>query len=82
MFELYQDVLAIAKSYMGRVAEEYIQRRCRVSLDISDPASLSPGDIERLAAGIDLTANAYMNEEKARKFRNEILALKQKHHEK
>ena len=79
MSEIYQDVLAIAKTYMGLAAKEYIGRRCRVSLEKNDPADLQFEDIDRLAAGIELTAGAYLTEEKARRFKEDVLELKQKY---
>ena len=36
-------------------------------------------DVDRLAAGIELTAGAYLTEEKARRFKEEILDLKHKY---
>jgi hypothetical protein len=78
MIELYQDILSIAKSYMGVVAEEYIERRCRVSIGKDNPANLEKEDIERLASGIEMTVGAYINEEKAKKFKDEVLRLSQK----
>lgn len=76
--ELYQDLLSIVKSYMGLAADEYIERRCRVSLDITSPADLKIEDLDRLAAGIEMTAGAYMSEEKVRNFKNEVLKLAEK----
>jgi len=76
MIELYQDVLAVAKTYMGFAAEEYIERRCRVSTDLKTAADLKREHIERLAAGIEMTAGAYMGEEKVKKFKEEIIKLK------
>ena len=78
MIELYQDILSIAKSYMGMVAEEYIERRCRVSIGKDNPANLEREDIERLASGIEMTAGAYISEEKVEKFKEEILELSRK----
>ena len=79
MLELYQDILTIAKTYMGLAAKEYIARRCRVSLEKGDPADIQVEDVDRLAAGIELTAGAYLTEEKARRFKKEILDLKHKY---
>ena len=78
MTELYQDILTIARSYMGLVAQEYIDRRCRVSLDKDNPDDIEKDDLERLASGIEMTAEAYISEEKAKKFAEEILNLAQK----
>jgi len=80
MTELYQSIVEIAKTYMGLIAEEYLARRCRVSLDKSDPTDLEPDDLDRLAAGIDMTAGAYISEEKAKRFKEEILRHKHKYY--
>ncbi|MBU1128984.1 MAG: hypothetical protein KKE01_07920 [Candidatus Omnitrophica bacterium] len=75
--DLYQNVLGIAKSYIGLAAGEYIERRCRVSLNLANPEDFKKTDIERLAEGIAMTAGAYMSEEKVKKFKDEILKLKE-----
>lgn len=78
MIELYQDIITIAKSYMGLAAEEYVERRCRVSLNLNKPADLKKEHLERFAAGIEMTAGTYMKEEKGKRFMEEILALRKK----
>lgn len=80
MGRLYDEVLAIAKDYMGIAAEDYIRRRIRIVSGGEPPEALTPERIERLAAGIDMTAKGYMSAAKAEAFRNEILALKNGHH--
>jgi len=80
MIELYQDILNISKSYMGLAAEEYIERRCRVSLSLNSPSEIKKEHLERFAAGIEMTAGAYMKEEKAKRFKEEILALEKKNY--
>jgi len=77
---LYNDILDIARTYMGIAAEEYIERRCRVSLEITKPSDVKKDEIERLAAGIEMSAGAYMSDEKVKNFKDEILKLKDKHY--
>lgn len=72
---LYNDVLNIAKNYLGLAAEEYIDRRCRISLNI-DAKKIEKEHLDRLADSISLSATAYINEEKVKSFVDEILALK------
>jgi len=74
---LYDDILVIAKEYTGIGAEQYIRRRCK-ALDLSDPKQLQKEHIDRLAQGIDVTAGAYMSEERVKAFKKEILQLKEK----
>lgn len=76
MARLYDDILAIARDYMGPAAEEYIQRRIRIVQGGRDPESIAPDKLERLAAGIEMTAKMYMSEARAARFRDEVLSLK------
>jgi hypothetical protein len=72
---LYEQILGIARHYMGPAAEDYVRRRIRIVLGGRDPESVGFDKLERLAAGIDMTANGYMSDAKARAFRDEVLAL-------
>lgn len=76
MSRLYDDILAIATEYMGVAAEDYIQRRIRIVMRGEDPKTISVDRLDRLAAGIDMTAKVYMTDEKAESFRDEVLALR------
>lgn len=80
MIELYQDIVNITKSYMGIAAEEYIKRRCTVSFNIPDPKEIKTEHLDRLAEAIGMTAEVYMNSEKVKQFKKEILQLKEKHY--
>jgi hypothetical protein len=73
---LYEDILAIARDYMGIAAEDYIRRRIRIVLGGRDPEHIELSRLERLAAGIDMTATGYMSAAKAAAFRDAILSLK------
>jgi len=75
MATLYEDILKIARSYMGIAAKEYIDRRCRIAARDTRPEDITVEKLDRLLAGIDMTAKVYMSEQKAREFRNEILGL-------
>jgi hypothetical protein len=74
--QLYEEILGIARNYMGAAAEDYVRRRIRIVLGGKDPESMTQDRIDRLAAGIDMTAKGYMSPQKASAFREEILALK------
>jgi phage gp16-like protein len=78
MIDLYQDVLVIAKTYVGIAAENYIKRRCSVSFGLDDPKNMKQDQIERLAESIGMTAEAYISADKARQFKADILNLKDK----
>lgn len=82
MPSLYDDILEIARKYMGIAAEEYIRRRIRIVMGASsdsDPEEIGADRLDRLAAGIDMTAKVYLNAEKAGAFRAEILELAERH---
>lgn len=61
---------------MGPAAEDYIRRRIRIVQQGRDPETISVDKLERLAAGIDMTAKGYMTPARAKAFRNAVLALK------
>lgn len=79
MRRLYEDILAIAKNYMGPAAEDYIRRRIRIVQAGREPEEVGPDKIDRLVLGIDMTSKGYLSEMKARQFKEEILALKKKY---
>lgn len=72
---LYDNALQIAKEYTGIAAEEYLARRCK-RLGLLDPQQLKLEQFDRLAEGIDVTAEAYMSKERAQAFKAAILGLK------
>jgi hypothetical protein len=73
---LYDEILIIARDYMGIAAEEYIRRRIRIVQRGEDPETIEPDRLDRLIAGIDMTASGYMSAEKSKRFCEEIRALK------
>jgi hypothetical protein len=79
MIELYQDLIAIAKIYMGIAAEEYVKRRCVVSFGLNDPTAIKKEHLDRLAEAIGITAEVYIGLAKVKQFREEVLKLKDKY---
>ncbi len=75
---LYEQILSVARNYMGPAAEDYISRRIRIVLRGARPEMIDVDKLDRLAAGIDMTAKVYMGEVRAARFRDEILELKKK----
>jgi hypothetical protein len=73
---LYEQILAVARDYMGPAAEDYVRRRLRIVQHGRDPETITVDRLDRLAAGIDMTAKGYMSPAKARAFRDDILRLK------
>ena len=76
---LYDEILAIATEYMGPAAEDYIRRRIRIVQKGEEPEKIRVDKLPRLAAGIDMTAKMYLSERRAAAFRDEILALENRH---
>lgn len=79
MASLYDDILAIAQEYMGIAAEDYVRRRIRIVQGGRAPETMEPERLDRLAAGIDMTARGYMSNARANAFRDRILALKKRY---
>jgi hypothetical protein len=76
---LFDDILQIAQDYMGPAAEDYIRRRIRIVQRGEAEETIAPDKLDRLAAGIDMTAKVYMSEGRAAQFRDDLLALKERH---
>lgn len=64
---------------MGAAAEDYIRRRIRIVQRGDPPETITVDRLDRLAVGIDMTAQGYMSHAKAEAFRDAILALKNRH---
>lgn len=76
---LYDEILAVARNYMGVAAEDYIRRRIRIVQRGEAPETVTAQRLDRLAAGIEMTANGYISPAKVAAFRDDILALKQRY---
>jgi hypothetical protein len=79
MARLYDDILSIARNYMGVAAEDYVRRRIRIVQAGEDPEKVTPDRLDRLAAGIDMTAKVYMSEAKVEQFKKDILELRRRY---
>ncbi len=77
MPSLFDEILGVARDYMGIAAEEYVRRRLRIVLKGNAPEMVARENLDRLAAGIGMTAKVYMSEQKAAAFKDAVLALKQ-----
>lgn len=74
---LYDDILNIAKEYMGPAAENFLIRRY-TSIRIKTPQDLKKEDLDILATAIQATAKLYMSQDQVAKFKKAVLALKGK----
>jgi hypothetical protein len=72
---LYDEIVEIAREYMGVAAEDYVRRRIRIVQRGEAPETITRDRIARLAVGIKMTANGYMSERKAAEFHARILSL-------
>lgn len=72
---LYDDVIEVAKNYMGPAAEKFIAKRYKVIIGGDNVRDLKKEDIPRLAAAIGMTAAAYISDEKAKQFEQEVMKL-------
>ncbi|MBO6937099.1 MAG: hypothetical protein JJ863_19155 [Deltaproteobacteria bacterium] len=68
MQTLYEEVLETAREFMGPAAEDYIRRRIRIVMRGAEPESMVPEKLERLVAGIEMTAKGYMSAGRAERF--------------
>jgi len=76
---LYDDILRIARNYMGPAAEDYVRRRIRIVQHGEAPETINGDRLERLAAGIDMTAKVYMGPRKSAAFRDDVLRLREQY---
>jgi hypothetical protein len=65
---LYEQILEIARDYMGAAAEDYIQRRIRIVQRGEDPRTVTADRVSRLVAGVRMTAKVYMSARRADAF--------------
>ena len=72
---LHDDILNIAREYMGPAAEKFIKRRCE-TMRLNNLNELKKEHIEFLAITVQATAKVYLDEERVLKFKEDILALK------
>lgn len=76
MSKLYDDILSISRTYMGIAAKDYIDRRIRIISSGTNPEEITMDRIDRLIAGIEMTAKVYLSDTKQKDFLLEIRALK------
>ena len=72
---LYDEIIVIAREFMGPAAEDYMRRRIRIVQQGKAPEEIAVDRLERLAVGIEMTAKVYMSDRKAAQFRERVLKL-------
>ena len=78
MATLYDAILEVSREYLGVAAKDYIDRRIRIVQRGEEPETVTVDRLERLAAGIGMTAKVYINADKVDRFQAEILALEKR----
>lgn len=72
---LYDDVLNIAKSYLGPAAEKFIARQLSAHLMLNNPNEVAPSHLNELARWCHISAALVMDEAKAKEFSQKLKAL-------
>ncbi|MDY6835169.1 MAG: hypothetical protein SVY53_10265 [Chloroflexota bacterium] len=72
---LYDEVVDIAKVYLGPAADKFVTRQIRTHLNI-ESSQLSKQHLDELAHWCNISGALAMSEEKAMEFSNKVKALK------
>ena len=73
---LYDDVIDVAKSYLGPAAKKFVDRQISGHLDIGDGSQLAAGHLDELAKWCFTSGKLLMDEAKAQEFSDKVKALK------
>jgi len=73
---LYDDVVGLAKTYMGPAAKKFVDRQISGHLDIGDGSQLAAGHLDELAKWCLTSGKLLMDEAKAQEFSDKVKALK------
>jgi hypothetical protein len=71
---MYENIIKIAKPYLGPAAESFIARQCKSHLRI-EPTALSKSDVKELAKWVGIGAGLIMDGAKAGELSGKIAAL-------
>ena len=72
---LYDDVVNLAKTYMGPAAGKFVDRQIKGHLDV-DKAQLGTGHLDELAKWCYTSGKLLMDEGKAKEFSDKVKTLK------
>lgn len=73
---MYDDVIEIAKRYMGPAAERFVNRQITGHLNKAVSSELAAGDLEELAKWCFVSGRLVMSEERAKEFGERVRKLK------
>ena len=72
---LYEDVVEVAKRYLGPAAERFVSRQISGHLKMEE-SQLSAQDLEELAKWCYISGKLIMDDDEAREVSNKVQALK------
>ena len=72
---LYDEVVAVAKPYLGPAAERFVRRQITGHLDIEE-TQLAAHNLEELARWCYISGKLIMADDQAQEFGNKVKALK------
>ncbi|NQT74559.1 MAG: hypothetical protein HQ553_17620 [Chloroflexi bacterium] len=73
---LYDNVVELAKTYMGPAAKKFVDRQISGHLDIGDGSRLGASHVDELAKWCFTSGKLLMDEAKAQEFSDKVKALK------
>ena len=71
---LYDEVIDVARSYLGPAAPKFVNRQIRAHLEI-DGSQLTYNDLDELAEWCYTSSKVLMDEMKAKEFSDQVRAL-------
>ncbi|HEY8490006.1 MAG TPA: hypothetical protein VIO14_03340 [Dehalococcoidia bacterium] len=74
MSSLYEQVIGVAKPYLGLVTEQFVARQCTAHLKVQ-PQALTPAQIPELAKWVEISGALVMDKAKAAELKEKILKL-------
>jgi len=72
---LYDEVINLARSYLGPAAQKFVDRQIRAHLEI-DGSELTNSDLGELAEWCYTSSKLLMNDYKAKEFSDQIRAIR------
>jgi hypothetical protein len=70
---LYEEVVAVSKTYLGPATEQFIARQCKI-LKL-EPRHLGSADLAPLAKWVEIGAGMVMDEKKAKELASRVKSL-------
>jgi hypothetical protein len=74
MSTLYDQVVSLAKPYLGLVTEQFVARQCTAHLK-TEPQALTAAQLPELAKWVEISGALVMDKAKAAELKEKILKL-------